>query len=193
MKKPGTLTPKQQRFVLEYLVDLNATAAATRAGYSEQSAKRIGWQLLQRPEVSEAIQAAKIARSNETGITAEWVLRTLAEEKTADLAELYDDAGNLLPVKQWPMVFRRGLVVGVESVDEFGGVVDGERQSVTVRKVKLSDRIKHLELIGRHVDVQAFKDRHEHGGPNGGPIPVANIAMTSDEFRAIAAEVAAKI
>lgn len=193
MKKPGTLTPKQKRFVLEYLVDLNATAASIRAGYSERSAKRIGWELLQKPEVSSGIQEAMVARSKDTGVTAEWVLRTLAEEKTADLADLYDDDGNILPVKKWPMVFRRGLVVGVESVEEFTGIiVGGRRQFATLRKVKLSDRIKHMELIGRHVDVQAFKDRHEHGGPNGGPIPVANIAMTSDEFRAIAAEVAAK-
>ena len=63
VKKPGALTPKQQRFVLEYPIDMNATAAAIRAGYAERSAKRIGWELPQKPEVPEAIQAAKVARS----------------------------------------------------------------------------------------------------------------------------------
>lgn len=164
------LTPKQQRFVEEYLVDLNATAAAKRAGYSARTAEWQGPQLLGKPHVAAAVAEAKAKRSQKTGIDAAWVLRTLAEEKTADLASIYDADGRLLPVPEWPMVFRRGLVVGVESFEEYAGTGPDRVAVGMVRKVKLSDRIKHIELIGRHVDVQAFKDRQEHTGKDGGPI-----------------------
>lgn len=82
----SVLTPKQQRFVDEYLVDLNASAAARRAGYSVRTANRIATENLSKPVIAAAIAAAKAQRSERTRIDADWVLRTLAEEKAADLA-----------------------------------------------------------------------------------------------------------
>jgi phage terminase small subunit len=95
-------------------------------------------------------------------------------------------------VREWPMAFRHGVVVGVETVEEWRGTGD-DRELVQVRKVKLTDRIKHLELIGRHVGVQAFKERLEHSGPGGGPIPMAAVSMSPDEFRTLALEMARKV
>lgn len=154
------LTAKQERFVEEYLVDLNATQAAIRAGYSPKTAEQQGSRLLGYAKVGDAIASAKARRSEQTGIDANWVLTRLAEEADADLADLYDDGGALRPVKDWPLVWRKGLVAGVE-VDEITseGVVLG-----TVRKVKLSDRLKRIELIGKHVTVQAFREQIEHKG-----------------------------
>lgn len=71
------LTPKQTRFVEEYLLDLNAAAAARRAGYSEKNADSIAAQLLSKTKVFEAVQSAVAARSAKTGITAEYVLENL--------------------------------------------------------------------------------------------------------------------
>lgn len=193
MKPKGALTPKQRRFVDEYLVDLNATAAARRAGYSAKTAEQQGPRLLVNVGVSSAIAAAQQERSERTRIDADWVLRTLAAEKTADLASIFDDRHNLRPISDWPMVFRTGLIVGVESIEEYEGS-GKERVAVgMVRKIKLADRIRHLELIGRHVDVQAFRDRVGHEGPNGGPIPIAGISMTPEEFRALALEMARQV
>ena len=110
------LTPKQQRFVEEYLVDLNGKQAAIRCGYKPSRAERTACELLADRKVSEAVHIMKSQRSSRTEITADWVLKTLAEEKRADLADLFDDDGSLKPVKDWPMVWRQGLVVGVESV-----------------------------------------------------------------------------
>lgn len=73
------LTDKQQRFVAEYLIDLNATKAAIRAGYSAKNADKIGSQLLGKTRVSEAIQAGKMARSERTEITQDYVLAKLKE------------------------------------------------------------------------------------------------------------------
>lgn len=159
------LTAKQTCFVAEYLVDLNATQAAIRAGYSARNADKIGSQLLGKTRVAEAIQEAMQARNKRTEIDADWVLKRLAQDATADLADLYDDAGNLRPVKEWPMVWRTGLVVGVETAQERDGVDnEGSPTFSTVRKVKLLDRTKLVELIGKHVNVGAFKDRIEHSG-----------------------------
>ncbi len=78
------LTPKQKRFVAEYLVDLNATAAARRAGYSAKTADRIGPELLGKTCVSEAIQQAIREREKRTEITQDMVLRIIFTSGSSD-------------------------------------------------------------------------------------------------------------
>jgi len=82
------LTPKQQRFVEEYLIDLNATQAAIRAGYSEATAGQIGDQNLKKLQIAQVIKAALAERSQETKINAAWVLK-----KAAALAEKCEREG----------------------------------------------------------------------------------------------------
>jgi len=148
------LSDKQQAFVQEYLKDLNGTQAAIRAGYSVKTANEQAARLLANVSVSEAVKTALEERAEKTGIDAEWVLRRLALEANADVADLYDDKGGLKPVKDWPLIWRQGLVAGIDAeVTDTGSII---------HKVKLSDRVKRLEMIGRHVGVQAFKDRVEH-------------------------------
>jgi phage terminase small subunit len=152
------LTPKQETFVREYLIDLNATQAAIRAGYSAKTAKQQGARLLTNVDVSTALTEAKTARSEKTQINAEWVLNRLAADATADLAMLYDEAGSLKPIHEWPMVFRTGLVAGIEVEELFEGRGDAREHIGRVRKIKLLDRTKVVELVGKHVDVSAFKE-----------------------------------
>ena len=100
------LTPKQQRFVEEYLVDLNATQAAIRAGYSGRRASEIGHQLLQKTTVSGAIQEAQQKRSERVEITQDYVLQGLKEitERCMQRApvctmkgeQVFDEEGNSL-------------------------------------------------------------------------------------------------
>lgn len=146
------MTPKQAAFVREYLIDLNGKEAAIRAGYSAKTAKELAYKLMHSPAVLAAIKKTMDERARRVKVDADWVLRRLHDEATADIAQLYDDAGNLLPVKQWPMVFRQGLVVGVDIEDD---------QGVKVRKIKMLDRTKTIELLGKHVGVGAFKERIE--------------------------------
>ncbi|KMS59145.1 terminase [Novosphingobium barchaimii LL02] len=154
------MNDKQRRFAAEYLVDLNATQAAIRAGYSAKTAKQQGQRLLTNVDVQRAVTAGQSARSERTQVNSDWVLQRLALEADADLADLYDAEGTLKKVHDWPLIWRQGLVAGVD-VEELRveGVVIG-----SVRKVKLSDRIKRVELIGKHIDVQAFKEKIEHTG-----------------------------
>lgn len=77
---PTGLTPKQARFVDEYLLDLNATQAAIRAGYSENTAKQQGARLLTNVYVSAAVQAAQAKRSQRTEVTQDYVIKRLKRE-----------------------------------------------------------------------------------------------------------------
>lgn len=159
----GSLNAQQLRFVQEYLIDLNATQAAIRAGYSAKTAHSQGQRLLKHVEVQRAIAEAQYKRALKTETDAAFVLRRLAEEVTADIADLYDEAGNIKPVKDWPMIWRQGLVSGIKTVEEGDGVL--------IREIKLSDRIKRLELLGKHISVNAFRDQIGHGDPDGNPLP----------------------
>ncbi|WP_223716539.1 terminase small subunit, partial [Pseudomonas aeruginosa] len=88
------LTKKQRLFVDEYLIDLNATQAAIRAGYSTRRATEIGYQLLQRPEVAQAIQAAMAERSKRTEVEADYVIRRLREIDEMDVLDILEDDGS---------------------------------------------------------------------------------------------------
>lgn len=172
------LTPRQQRFVEEYLIDLNATQAAIRAGYSKNTAEQTAYKLGQKSLVQAAIADAQQKRAKRTTIDADWVLRRLAIEAEADLADLYDENGALKPVKEWPLIWRQGLVAGVETEQEFEEV-DGKKVPIgLIHKVKLSDRVRRLELIGKHINVSAFTERHELTGKDGGPIKTEEMSQS---------------
>ena len=147
------LTAKQSAFVNEYMLDLNATQAAIRAGYSEKTAQEQGSRLLSNVIVGKAIAVNKEIRANETGIDAEWLLNRLAVEAQADLSDIYDESGDILPLKDWPLIWRQGLVSGIKTAKI------GDSDQVTITEIKISDRIKRLELIGKHIDVSAFIDK----------------------------------
>lgn len=152
----ANLTPKQQRFVEEYLIDLNATQAAIRAGYSEKTAKSIGQENLTKPDIQKAIQEAQSKRAEQTQIDAAYVLKRLVEIDQMDVLDIMDDQMKIRPVNEWPKVWRQ-YVVNLENLE----LSDGEG---CFKKIKWPDKVKNLELLGRHVSVGAFKDKVEHSG-----------------------------
>ncbi|MBV9528525.1 terminase small subunit [Sphingomonas sp.] len=180
MARGATLTARQARFVDEYLLDLNATQAAIRAGFSARTAEQQGPRLLGNVGVAAAIRAAQAERSERTKVDADWLLNRLAQEADADLQDLYDESGGLRPVKDWPPVWRRGLVAGIDVEEQRSG----DAVTATVRKIKLSDRTRRLELIGRHVNVQAFRDQLGVSSPTGGPIEVDTKITPAEAYRA---------
>lgn len=139
------LTAKRQAFVFEYLADkdLNQTQAAIRAGYAVKGAKDQAYNLMQNPEVAAAIAAGMEARNKRLQIDADYVLQRLNAIDQMDLAEIHGDDGKLLPIKQWPLIWRQM----VKEVDMKTG------------KVKFHDKLRALELIGKHVNVNAFRDQ----------------------------------
>ena len=91
-------------------------------------------------------------------VDAGWLLGRLVDEATADIADLYDGEGRLKPVDEWPEVWRQGLIQGVEIEERFEGRGNAREQVGFVKKVRLSDRLKRLELIGKHIGVKAFEE-----------------------------------
>ena len=159
------LNEKQLRFAHEYFMDPNITQAAIRAGYSEASAHVTGCRLLKNDKVVAEIEKLRADRSEKTGIDAAWLLNRLAAEATADAADIFDeDTGGLKPIHEWPMIWRQGLIAGIDVFEEHDK--DGEFIGF-IKRVKMSDRVKRLEMIGKHVKVMAFKEVIEHKGLGG--------------------------
>ncbi len=156
------LSAQRRRFVEEYLKDPNATQAAILAGYSKQSAKSQGARLLTFVDVQKEIEKARKARAERVEIDADWVLKRLCAEAEADIADIYQDDGTLKPVSEWPKIWRQGLVSGIKVNELFDGTGKDRTKIGDAVELKISDRIKRVELIGKHIGVGAFKDKVEH-------------------------------
>lgn len=146
------MTKKQKRFVEEYLIDLNATQAAIRAGYSPLTARDIGCENLTKPNIQEAIDKAIAERSRRTGVNADRVVRELAKIAFVNAGEVVD--------------FDTAILMDKISEDDMAAI-----QSIKVktfgedgveREVKLADKLKALELLGKHLGL--FKDKVELDG-----------------------------
>jgi phage terminase small subunit len=180
------MTPKQEAFVREYLIDLNATAAARRAGYSARNADRIGPELLGKTCVAAAIQAAMAERAEQTKIDANYVLKRLAEIDQMDVIDIMHEDMSLKPISQWPKIWRQFLS-GFDLAEMFEGRGEDRDMVGILKKIKWPDKTKNLELLGKHVSVGAFMDRSktEITGADGKDlIP----ARTEDEERNMLAD-----
>jgi len=153
------LSPGHEAFVREYLVDLNGTAAAKRAGYSEKTAHVIAHQLLKIPLVRLAIQEGMDSRAKRIEITADRVLQELAKLAFVNTQDLYDDIGNLIPVQDLP----RETAAAIHSIK-----VISTAGSSALQEIKLHDKKTSLELLGKHLVL--FTDKKEVTGPNGEPL-----------------------
>ena len=131
--KPKKLTAKQEMFCQEYLIDLNATQAAIRAGYSTKTAKDIGCENLAKPNVAARIQILFGERAAKVEVNAEWVLRQAVEVHNRCMTAS-------------KVVTRSGEPV----LDEDGN---------PVYSFEHTGANKSLEIIGKHIDVQAFNEK----------------------------------
>lgn len=140
------LTPKQKRFVAEYLVDLNATAAAKRAGYSQKTAHSIGQENLTKPEIQSAIQEAQTERQQRTEITQDMVLREAAKLAFFDIRKMFDKNGKPLDITELDDDTAAALVgLDVQDISDNDGDYVG-----FVKKYKMADKLRALELLGKH-------------------------------------------
>ena len=137
------LTAKQQRFVEEYLIDLNATQACIRAGYSPQTAMEQGHQLLQKTSVQNAIQTALAERSRRTGINQDRVIQELARIAFVKITDVVDSDGNIRSDASPDDIACIESVKVKDSDNQFGGSSE--------REVKFASKIKALELLGKHL------------------------------------------
>jgi phage terminase small subunit len=161
------LTPKQARFVQEYLVDLNATQAAIRAGYSKKTAEQLGHQLLQKTSVSEAIAKAQAKLSDKNDDLVQRLideLKIIAFSDIANHTRIDPDTGAICAkgFDEMPPGASRAL----QSIDENRAIKeDADGNKVTVYdkvNFRMWDKLKAIDLLGKHLGM--FKERIEHSG-----------------------------
>lgn len=140
------LTPKQQRFVAEYLIDLNATQAAIRAGYSQKTAGQIGEQNLKKLDIAEAVKAAMEKRADRNSVT--------QDEVISGLRELRDMAMGKKPMRITEVIRAAGKQPKTVELN------------VTVFEAAAAKGA--LELLGKHIGM--FREKVELTGANGGPV-----------------------
>lgn len=141
------LEEKQQLFVHEYIKDLNGTKAAIRAHYAEDSAHVQASRMLSYAKVQNAIAELKAQRNKQLNVDAGYVLQRLLDVDQLDVADILDNSGAIKPVNEWPKEWR-------QNISSFEVASDGQGTSVV--KLKFPDKVKNLELIGKHIDVAAW-------------------------------------
>lgn len=141
-----SMTKKQKCFVEEYLIDLNATQAAIRAGYSPDTAYSIGQENLKKPEIKMRIEKAMAERSRRIGINQDRVLRELARVAFANASDMINMEDATLRADA-----SEDDTAAIQSVKVKTFGEDGVE-----REIKMGDKLKALELIGKHLGV--FKD-----------------------------------
>lgn len=173
------LTDKQEMFCREYLIDLNATQAAIRAGYSDNTARKIGSENLTKPDIAQRIIDLKSDRNERVEVNADYVLRRLVEIDEMDVLDIMTDDMSIKPVSQWPASWRRYLS-GFDLADMFEGRGEDREMVGILKKIKWPDKVKNLELLGKHVTVQAFKDnvKNELVGANGLPLATPSFVIS---------------
>jgi phage terminase small subunit len=141
------LTPKQRIFVEEYLVDLNGSRAHKKVFKSKDTTARTeGSKLLADPNVKRAIEARLAKRIEKTAFKADDVLAQLKQSAIHDIAQLYDVDGNFKSIHDIPPELR----ICIQGVDADEHIDSNGRVTVT-RKIKMVDRLRALELYGKHL------------------------------------------
>ncbi|MFO0467560.1 MAG: terminase small subunit [bacterium] len=180
------LTDRQRRFAQEFMLDLNATQAAIRSGYSARTAGEQAARLLANVRIQSFIAQLRAEQAQRLNIEADVVLRELLYLARSDIADLFDDAGQLRPLSEMPEHARRA-VASIEVEELLGGSGPDRGQIGWVKKVRLWNKPQALELLGKHLKL--WIERHEHTGTDGAPLPAATaiLALTDADLERIAA------
>ncbi|MBB1228222.1 terminase small subunit [Pantoea pleuroti] len=175
------LTDKQEMFCREYLIDLNATQAAIRAGYSEKTANRTGSENLSKPDIAQRIIDLKSERNERVEVNADYVLRRLVEIDEMDVLDILKDDGGLKVVHEWPKVWRTTLS-GFDILTTVTNFDETTMENI-LKKIKWPDKLRNLELLGKHISVQAFREQTTTAltGKDGGPVEVK--LLSREEYR----------
>lgn len=150
------MNERQRRFVAEYLKDPNFTQAAIAAGYSPKSARNHGRRLMQNDAIASLIAEGQKSRAEDVQVDALWVLKDLLNSAGVDIADLVDPvSGEMRTLLEMPDALKK-RIAGIEVVELLGP--RGKKQGYT-HKIKLLDRTRIIELIGKHIDVGALRER----------------------------------
>lgn len=157
------LTAQQEAYCQEYVKSPeNQTQAAINAGYSPKTAGKFASQNMRDERIQKRIAELMEERNKRLRVSADYVLLRLVEIDQMDVLDILNDDGSLKPIREWPKIWRTTL----SGFDLSSTIMNMDETSIEtiLKKIKWPDKVKNLELIGKHVDVNAFKERLEVSG-----------------------------
>ena len=159
---PSKVALRYRKFAQEYVIDLNATRAAKAAGYSQSTASSKALQLLRIGKVRKLIDEFNTQRASRTGVTADRVVEELARLAFSNMQDFVsvDEDGKPQGIDMSKLSRDQFAAVQEIREDTTGGAGDGERRLILRTTLKLADKTKNLELLGRHLKM--FTDKVEH-------------------------------
>ncbi|EFJ58024.1 terminase small subunit [Escherichia coli MS 185-1] len=158
------LTAMQEAYCQSYIkTPENQTQAAINAGFSPNTAAVKASVMMRDERIQKRIAELMEERNKRMRVSADYVLMRLVEIDQMDVIDILNDDMSIKPVSEWPKVWRQYLT-GFELADMFEGRGDEKELVGILKKIKWPDKVKNLELIGKHVDVNAFKERLEVSG-----------------------------
>ena len=158
------LTAMQEAYCQSYIkTPENQSQAAIDAGFSPNTAHVKASVMMRDERIQKRIAELMEERNKRNRVSADYVLMRLVEIDQMDVIDILNDDMSIKPVSEWPKVWRQYLT-GFELADMFEGRGDEKELVGILKKIKWPDKVKNLELIGKHVDVNAFKERLEVSG-----------------------------
>lgn len=158
------LTAMQEAYCQSYIkTPENQSQAAIDAGFSPNTAAVKASVMMRDERIQKRIAELMEERNKRTRVSADYVLMRLVEIDQMDVLDILNDDMSIKPVSEWPKVWRQYLT-GFELADMFEGRGDEKELVGILKKIKWPDKVENLELIGKHVDVMAFKERLEVSG-----------------------------
>ncbi|HBA3815028.1 TPA: terminase small subunit [Escherichia coli] len=157
------LTAMQESYCQSYIqTPENQTQAAINAGFSHKTAHVKASIMMRDERIQKRIAELMEERNKRTRVSADYVLMRLVEIDQMDVLDILNDDGSLKPIREWPKIWRTTL----SGFDLSSTIMNMNEDSIEtiLKKIKWPDKVKNLELIGKHVDVNAFKERLEVSG-----------------------------
>ena len=150
------LNARQQQFIAEYCIDLNATQAAIRAGYSPKTAGQLGFDLLKKVEIQEKVQEFQEKRQKRTNITADRVLQELGRIALFDPRNLLNPDGSPRPINELDDD-TAAVLAGMDISEEYEGTGEDRKFIGYTKKMKFADKVGALTLAMRHLGMLTDK------------------------------------
>lgn len=157
------LTAMQEAYCQSYIkTPENQTQSAIDAGFSPNTAHVKASVMMRDERIQKRIAELMEERNKRMRISADYVLMRLVEIDQMDVLDILNDDGTLKPIREWPKIWRTTLS-GFDLSSTIMNMNDDSIETI-LKKIKWPDKVKNLELIGKHVDVNAFKERLEVSG-----------------------------
>ncbi|MBW9453362.1 terminase small subunit [Citrobacter portucalensis] len=154
------ITAMQEAYAQEYTkCPENQTQAAINAGFSPNTAAVKASVMMRDERIQKRIAELMEERNKRLRVSADYVLLRLVEIDQMDVLDILNDDGTLKPIREWPKIWRTTL----SGFDLSSTIMNMDETSIEtiLKKIKWPDKVKNLELIGKHVDVNAFRERLE--------------------------------